>query len=81
MPGSRKEGKIPLDSHLETLVSKSGKLEDVLAPGMRKLYWKGLVSVTIDKAGRFQWTYAVQIPENRVAVRPPTHTPRLSRWI
>jgi hypothetical protein len=26
------------------LVSKSGKLEDVLAPGMRKLYWKGLVS-------------------------------------
>src|SRR6266481_525447 len=30
------------------LVSKSGKLEDVLAPGMRKLYWKGLVSVTID---------------------------------
>ena len=31
------------------LVSKSGKLEDVLAPGTRKLYWKGLVSVTIDK--------------------------------
>lgn len=23
-------------------------------------------------------THAVQIPENRVAVRPPTHTPRLS---
>ncbi len=22
--------------------------------------------------------YAVHIPENRVAVRPPTHTPRLS---
>jgi regulator of protease activity HflC (stomatin/prohibitin superfamily) len=31
------------------LVSKNGKLEDVLAPGLRKLYWKGLVSVTIDK--------------------------------
>jgi hypothetical protein len=23
------------------LVSQNGKLEDVLAPGMRKLYWKG----------------------------------------
>ena len=32
------------------LVSKNGKLEDVLAPGMRKLYWKGPVFVTIDKA-------------------------------
>jgi regulator of protease activity HflC (stomatin/prohibitin superfamily) len=32
------------------LVSKNGKLEDVLAPGTRKLYWKGPVSVTIEKA-------------------------------
>ena len=27
------------------LVLKNGKLEDVLAPGTRKLYWKGLVAV------------------------------------
>ncbi len=32
------------------LVSKNGKLEDVLAPGIRKLYWKGLVTVTVEKA-------------------------------
>lgn len=29
------------------LVMKDGKLEDVLAPGTRKLYWKGLVSVQV----------------------------------
>lgn len=29
------------------LVLKNGKLEDVLAPGTRKLYWKGLVQVEI----------------------------------
>lgn len=29
------------------LVSKNGKLEDVLAPGIRKLYWKGLVQVDV----------------------------------
>jgi regulator of protease activity HflC (stomatin/prohibitin superfamily) len=29
------------------LVSKNGKLEDVLAPGTRKLYWKGLVQVDV----------------------------------
>jgi regulator of protease activity HflC (stomatin/prohibitin superfamily) len=31
------------------LVSKFGKLEDVLAPGTRKLYWRGLVPVTIER--------------------------------
>ncbi len=29
------------------LVMKDGKLEDVLAPGTRKLYWKGLVCVQV----------------------------------
>jgi len=29
------------------LVLKNGKLEDVLAPGSRKLYWKGLVAVDV----------------------------------
>ena len=29
------------------LVLKNGKLEDVLAPGTRKLYWKGLVQVEV----------------------------------
>ncbi|HVI57931.1 MAG TPA: slipin family protein [Luteimonas sp.] len=29
------------------LVMKDGKLEDVLAPGTRKLYWKGLVEVEV----------------------------------
>jgi regulator of protease activity HflC (stomatin/prohibitin superfamily) len=29
------------------LVLKTGKLEDVLAPGPRKLYWKGLVAVEV----------------------------------
>ncbi len=29
------------------LVMKNGKLEDVLAPGTRKLYWKGLVEVEV----------------------------------
>ena len=29
------------------LVLKNGKLEDVLAPGTRKLYWKGLVPVAV----------------------------------
>jgi len=42
------------------LVSKSGKLEDVLAPGMRKLYWKGLVSVTIDKVSLGE---SLQVPD------------------
>lgn len=31
------------------LVSKNGKLEDVLAPGSRKLYWKGAVEVTVER--------------------------------
>lgn len=31
------------------LVSKNGKLEDVMAPGGRKLYWKGPVSVKVEK--------------------------------
>lgn len=30
------------------LVSKNGKLEDVLAPGTRRLYWRGLVSVAAE---------------------------------
>jgi len=29
------------------LVLKNGKLEDVLAPGSRKLYWKGLIAVEV----------------------------------
>src|SRR6185312_13302848 len=35
------------------LVLKNGKLEDVLAPGTRKLYWKGLVpmEVQVESAG------------------------------
>ncbi len=31
------------------LVSKNGKLEDVLPPGLRKLYWRGLVQVDVEK--------------------------------
>jgi regulator of protease activity HflC (stomatin/prohibitin superfamily) len=31
------------------LVSKNGKLEDVLAPGSRKLYWRGLVKVEVER--------------------------------
>jgi regulator of protease activity HflC (stomatin/prohibitin superfamily) len=42
------------------LVSKNGKLEDVLAPGTRKLYWKGLVSMTIDKVSLGD---TLQVPE------------------
>jgi regulator of protease activity HflC (stomatin/prohibitin superfamily) len=30
-------------------VSKHGKLEDVLAPGTRKLYWRGLVPVAVER--------------------------------
>ncbi|MGO4222345.1 slipin family protein [Lysobacter sp. TAF61] len=29
------------------LVLKNGKLEDVLAPGSRKLYWKGLIAIEV----------------------------------
>ena len=32
------------------LVSKNGKLEDVLPPGSRRLYWRGLVEVGIERA-------------------------------
>jgi regulator of protease activity HflC (stomatin/prohibitin superfamily) len=32
------------------LVSKNGKLEDVLAPGSRRLYWRGLVQVEVERA-------------------------------
>src|SRR5690606_40066998 len=32
------------------LVSKNGRLEDVLAPGARQLYWRGLVRVEVEKA-------------------------------
>ncbi|HEX7802397.1 MAG TPA: slipin family protein [Pseudoxanthomonas sp.] len=31
------------------LVSKNGKLEDVLVPGSRKLYWRGLVKVEVQR--------------------------------
>jgi regulator of protease activity HflC (stomatin/prohibitin superfamily) len=31
------------------LLSKFGKLEDVLAPGTRKLYWRGLVPVEVER--------------------------------
>lgn len=31
------------------LVAKNGKLEDVLAPGTRKLYWKGPVAVSVEQ--------------------------------
>lgn len=31
------------------LMSKNGKLEDVLAPGTRRLYWRGLIRVQIDR--------------------------------
>jgi regulator of protease activity HflC (stomatin/prohibitin superfamily) len=31
------------------LVLKNGKLEDVLAPGSRKLYWQGLVRVDVER--------------------------------
>jgi regulator of protease activity HflC (stomatin/prohibitin superfamily) len=30
------------------LVSKNGRLEDVLAPGVRQLYWRGLVQVDVE---------------------------------
>ena len=43
------------------LVSKNGKLEDVLAPGMRKLYWKGPVIVTIEKVPLGD---SLQVPES-----------------
>lgn len=32
------------------LVSKNGRLEDVLSPGVRMLYWRGLVQVDVEKA-------------------------------
>ncbi len=32
------------------LVLKNGKLEDVLAPGARRLYWRGLVRVEVQRA-------------------------------
>ena len=32
------------------LVSKNGRLEDVLSPGVRRLYWGGLVQVAVAKA-------------------------------
>ena len=31
------------------LVSKNGKLEDVLPPGSRRLYWRGLVTVDVER--------------------------------
>ncbi|MCF7222271.1 slipin family protein [Marilutibacter chinensis] len=31
------------------LVMRNGKLEDVLAPGMRRLYWRGLVEVAVER--------------------------------
>ena len=49
------------------LVSKNGKLEEVLAPGTRKLYWKGLVPVAVDKVPLGD---SLQVPETmRVRLR------------
>jgi regulator of protease activity HflC (stomatin/prohibitin superfamily) len=49
------------------LVSKNGKLEEVLAPGTRKLYWKGLVTVAVDKVPLGD---SLQVPEaTRVRLR------------
>lgn len=31
------------------LVARNGKLEDVLAPGTRKLYWRGLVAIAVQR--------------------------------
>jgi regulator of protease activity HflC (stomatin/prohibitin superfamily) len=45
------------------LVSKNGKLEDVLAPGSRKLYWKGAVSVSVEK---LPLTEGLEVPEAAV---------------
>ena len=42
------------------LVSKNGKLEEVLAPGTRKLYWRGLVTVAVDKVPLGD---SLQVPE------------------
>lgn len=42
------------------LVSKNGKLEDVLAPGSRKLYWKAPVSVAVEK---LPLTEGLEVPE------------------
>src|SRR5690606_23274763 len=36
------------------LVSKNGKLEGVLPPGLRKLYWRGLVQVEVETASLAQ---------------------------
>jgi len=36
------------------LVFKHGKLEDILAPGTRKLYWKALVPVTVEAVSMAQ---------------------------
>lgn len=44
------------------LVLKNGKLEDVLAPGTRKLYWKALVCVDV------QATSLAEMPEIEAAV-------------
>jgi len=37
------------------LVAKNGKLEDVLAPGSRKLYWKGVVAVSVEQLPARAW--------------------------
>ncbi len=34
------------------LVLKNGKLEDVLAPGTRKLYWRGLINVELQRVSQ-----------------------------
>jgi regulator of protease activity HflC (stomatin/prohibitin superfamily) len=38
-----------IDTNEVGLLSKYGKLEDVLAPGSRKLYWRGLVPVEVER--------------------------------
>ena len=67
-------------------VSKNGKLEDVLAPGVRKLYWKGPVRVTIDPIGTNELSYelqktvadylnAVRLIGEDLEIRPPIFVP------
>ena len=46
------------------LVSKNGKLEDVLAPGSRRLYWRGLVKVEVERVSLADGL-AVRLAENR----------------
>lgn len=41
--------RVDLEADEVGLVMRNGKLEDVLAPGMRRLYWRGLVEVAVER--------------------------------